>query len=81
MAKVDNMGGNPQDCQPQDCLLVNNPEVGNSEYIHYSGLPTPIIHRNSVMVGICWVTMVGICHGGNMLGNHNGNLSWWEYAG
>ena len=36
MAKVDNMGGNPQDCQPQDCLLVDNPEVGNSEYIHYS---------------------------------------------
>ena len=23
-------------CQPQNCLLVDNPEVGNSEYIHYS---------------------------------------------
>ena len=39
--------GNPQDCQPQNWLLVDNPEVGNSEYVHYSGLPTPIIHRNS----------------------------------
>ena len=39
--------GNPQDCQPQNWLLVANPEVGNSEYVHYSGLPTPIIHRNS----------------------------------
>ena len=39
--------GNPQDCQPHIWLLVANPEVGNSEYVHYSGLPTPIIHRNS----------------------------------
>ena len=39
--------GNPQDCQPQNWLLVDNPEVGNSEYAHYSGLPTPIIYRNS----------------------------------
>ena len=30
-------------CQPQNCLLVDNPEVGNSEYIHYSELPTPFI--------------------------------------
>ena len=39
--------GNPQDCQPQDCQLVANSEVGNYEYVHYSGLPTQIIHRNS----------------------------------
>ena len=43
----DGHGGNPQDCQPQNWLLVANPEVGNSEYVHYSGLPTPIIYRNS----------------------------------
>ena len=30
-------------CQPQNWLLVANPEVGNSEYIHYSELPTPLI--------------------------------------
>ena len=24
--------GNPQECQPQDCQLVANPEVGNSKY-------------------------------------------------
>ena len=30
----------PQDCLPQDCLLVGNPEVGNSEYIiHQDCLP------------------------------------------
>ena len=30
-------------CQPQNWLLVANSEVGNSEYIHYSELPTPLI--------------------------------------
>ena len=30
-------------CQPRNWLLVANPEVGNSEYIHYSELPTPLI--------------------------------------
>ena len=30
-------------CQPQNCLLVDNPEVGNFEYIHHSELPTPLI--------------------------------------
>ena len=29
--------------QLQNCLIVDNPEVGNSEYIHYSELPTPLI--------------------------------------
>ena len=30
-------------CQPQNCLLVDNPEVGNFEYIHYSELPSPLM--------------------------------------
>ena len=45
--RISGLDWNPQDCQPQDWLLVANSEVGNSEYVHYSGLPTPIIHRNS----------------------------------
>ena len=30
-------------CQPQNCQLVDNPEIGNSEYIQYSELPTLLI--------------------------------------
>ena len=44
---ITTLKGNPQDCQPQNWLLVANPEVGNSEYVHYSGLPTPIMQRIS----------------------------------
>ena len=29
--------GNPLYCLPQDCLLVGNPEVGNSECINHQG--------------------------------------------
>ena len=30
-------------CLPQNWLLVANSEIDNSEYIHYSELPTPLI--------------------------------------
>ena len=39
----DNADGITLSCQPQNWLLVANSEVGNSEYIHYSELPTPLI--------------------------------------
>ena len=48
-------------CQPQNCQLVGNPEVGNFEYIHYSELPTLLLLLVYLMILKATATTTNYC--------------------
>ena len=47
--------------QLQNCLIVDNPEVGNSEYIHYSELPTLLLLLVYLMILKATATTTNCC--------------------